>query len=208
MRTTNTSPKIAQMARMSLLMAIIILLTFTPLGYITIGPIAATTIQMPVIIGGILMGPSAGLMLGGIFGLSAVAKVLLMPGADIFATAILNYNFLLYCMIAILPRLIMGWMSGVLALGLKKVSYFNRGTNIARYAITGFVGSMLNTVLYLGFLWLFASEIVAELNQMDISRVGAFVMGIATTAGIPEALVSAFVVGSVCRALRTIDMAK
>lgn len=208
MKTTNTSPKIAKMARMSLLTAIIILLTFTPLGYITIGPIAATTIQMPVIIGAILMGPSAGFMLGAIFGISAVLKILLMPGADIFATTILNYNFFLYCVIAIIPRLMMGGLAGLLFVGLKKAFSAQRGSRITSYAITGFVGSMINTVAYLGFLWLFASGIVANFYDMDISGVGAMVMGVATTAGIPEAIVSAFVVGAVCRALHTVDMAK
>lgn len=40
-----------RLVRMAVLVAIIFLLAFTPLGYLVIGPIAATTIQMPVIIG-------------------------------------------------------------------------------------------------------------------------------------------------------------
>ena len=51
MARTNVDPKVGRLARMALLIAIIIILTFTPLGYLVIGPIAATTIQMPVIIG-------------------------------------------------------------------------------------------------------------------------------------------------------------
>ena len=43
--------KVHQITRMAILTAIIFLLSFTPLGYLTIGPIAATTIQMPVIVG-------------------------------------------------------------------------------------------------------------------------------------------------------------
>lgn len=48
-----------RLVRMAVLVAIIFLLAFTPLGYLVIGPIAATTIQMPVIIGAVLMGPTA-----------------------------------------------------------------------------------------------------------------------------------------------------
>ena len=51
MSNANVNPKVGRLARMALLVAIIILLTFTPLGYITLPFIAATTIQMPVIIG-------------------------------------------------------------------------------------------------------------------------------------------------------------
>ena len=53
MSNANVDPKVGRLARMALLVAIIILLTFTPLGYITLPFIAATTIQMPVIIGAV-----------------------------------------------------------------------------------------------------------------------------------------------------------
>ena len=205
MSNANVNPKVGRLARMALLVAIIILLTFTPLGYITLPFIAATTIQMPVIIGAVMMGPMAGLALGIAFGLSALCKVLMMPGADPVATAILSYNFFLYAVIAIVPRGLMGWLSGLLFAGLNKTLPNQR---LISYGITGFVGSMLNTIFYLGSLWLMASGIVAEVYSMDISGVGAMVMTVAATAGIPEAIVSCVIVAAVCRALQAIDQNK
>lgn len=205
MSNANVNPKVGRLARMALLVAIIILLTFTPLGYITLPFIAATTIQMPVIIGAMMMGPMAGLALGIAFGLSALCKVLMMPGADPVATAILSYNFFLYAVIAIVPRGLMGWLSGLLFAGLNKTLPNQR---LISYGITGFVGSMLNTIFYLGSLWLMASGIVAEVYSMDISGVGAMVMTVAATAGIPEAIVSCVIVAAVCRALQAIDKNK
>ena len=205
MSNANVNPKVGRLARMALLVAIIILLTFTPLGYITLPFSAATTIQMPVIIGAVMMGPMAGLALGIAFGLSALCKVLMMPGADPVATAILSYNFFLYAVIAIVPRGLMGWLSGLLFAGLNKTLPNQR---LISYGITGFVGSMLNTIFYLGSLWLMASGIVAEVYSMDISGVGAMVMTVAATAGIPEAIVSCVIVAAVCRALQAIDQNK
>ena len=205
MSNANVNPKVGRLARMALLVAIIILLTFTTLGYITLPFIAATTIQMPVIIGAVMMGPMAGLALGIAFGLSALCKVLMMPGADPVATAILSYNFFLYAVIAIVPRGLMGWLSGLLFAGLNKTLPNQR---LISYGITGFVGSMLNTIFYLGSLWLMASGIVAEVYSMDISGVGAMVMTVAATAGIPEAIVSCVIVAAVCRALQAIDKNK
>ena len=205
MTNANVNPKVGRLARMALLVAIIILLTFTPLGYITLPFIAATTIQMPVIIGAVMMGPMAGLALGIAFGLSALCKVLMMPGADPVATAILSYNFFLYAVIAIVPRGLMGWLSGLLFAGLNKTLPNQR---LISYGITGFVGSRLNTIFYLGSLWLMASGIVAEVYSMDISGVGAMVMTVAATAGIPEAIVSCVIVAAVCRALQAIDKNK
>ena len=65
----NVNPRVGRLVRTALLVAIIFLLAFTPLGYLVIGPIAATTIQMPVIIGAVLMGPGTGAVLGFFFGL-------------------------------------------------------------------------------------------------------------------------------------------
>lgn len=205
MVNANVNPKVGKLVRMSILVAIIFLLAFTPLGYLVIGPIAATTIQMPVVIGAVMMGPVSGAVLGLFFGLSAIVKVITMPGADLFATTILNYNPFLYAVIAIVPRVLMGWLSGLLGAGLKRVPALQGNRSMVGYGITGFVGSMLNTLLYLGSLWLLASSIVAEFYGIDISGVGALVMGVAVSAGIPEAVVSCVVVAAICRAMRAID---
>lgn len=204
MANANVDPKIGRLVRMAVLVAIIFLLAFTPLGYLVIGPIAATTIQMPVIIGAALMGPTAGAVLGGFFGLSAIIKVLTVPGADAVATAILGVQPFLYFVIALIPRILMGWLSGVLLYGLQKLPFWKNKYLIC-YGITGFIGSMLNTIFYLGSLWILASGFVAQAYQMDISGVGAMVMTVAVTAGVPEALVSCVVVAAVCRALKSVD---
>ena len=113
--------KVRKITLTALLVAIIFLLTFTPLGYLVIGPIAATTIQMPVIIGAVLMGPVTGLVLGGFFGLSAIVKVLTMPGADPFATLALSYSPLHYIVVCMGSRLVMGFLTGVLGEMLSKI---------------------------------------------------------------------------------------
>ena len=51
----------------ALMAAIIIVLANTPLGMIQLPIIKATTVHIPVIIGAILLGPSAGAMLGAVF---------------------------------------------------------------------------------------------------------------------------------------------
>ena len=43
-----------------------------------------------------------------------------MPGADLFATTIMTYSPFLYIVIAMIPRILMGWLAGLLAVGLKK----------------------------------------------------------------------------------------
>lgn len=196
----NSSSKVQQITRMAILVAIIFLLSFTPLGYLTIGPIAATTIQMPVIIGAVLMGPAAGGVLGFFFGLSAIIKVLTMPGADPFATLALAHSPFAYLAVCLGARIAMGLLAGLLAEGLKKLPFLQDRGAVVRYGAAGFVGSILNTVFYLGMLWGLCAEVISSYYGVDLGGVGALVMGTAYAAGIPEAIVSCVVVAAVCKA--------
>lgn len=197
----NNANKVHQITRMAILVAIIFLLAFTPLGYLTIGPIAATTIQMPVIVGAVMMGPVSGAVLGFFFGLSAIIKVLTMPGADPFATLALAHSPLAYLVVCLGARILMGWLSGLLAELLRKAPALRGKLSAVSYAITGFVGSALNTVFYLGLLWGLCAEVISSFYGVDLSGVGALVTGTAYAAGIPEAIVSCIVVAAVCKAL-------
>ena len=207
----NSSKKIRQLTRLAILVAIIFLLANTPLGYLSIGPIAATTVQMPVIIGAILLGPVSGAILGFFFGLSALIKVLTVPGADAFATMVVQYSPFAYVFVCMVPRILMGWLTGLLAAVFKKIPTKQSGSKknflsnaIFQFSVTGFVGSMLNTVFYLGSLWMLASEVIATVYGTDVSAVGGIVMTTAVTAGIPEAIISAVVVSTVCKAMEVI----
>lgn len=205
---SNTSNKVHQITRLAILAAIIFLLAFTPLGFLTIGPIAATTIQMPVIIGAALMGPVSGAILGGFFGLSALVKVLTMPGADPFSTLALAHAPLSYLIVCLGSRVAMGWLSGLLSAGLKRVPALDGRASVVRYGITGLIGSALNTVFFLGLLWGLCAETISAYYGVDLSGVGALVLGTAYAAGIPEALVSCVVVAVVCKALERIGARK
>ena len=201
---SNTSNKVRQITHLAILTAIIFLLAFTPLGYLTIGPIAATTIQMPVIIGAAMMGPVSGAILGGMFGLSALVKVLTMPGADPFATLALAHSPLAYLVVCMGSRILMGWLAGLLSAGLKKIPVLDGKASVVRYGIAGLIGSGLNTVFYLGLLWGLCAEVISSFYGVDLGGVGALVIGTAYAAGIPEALVSCVVVAAVCKALERV----
>lgn len=199
-----SASKVHQITRMAILVAIIFLLAFTPLGYLTIGPIAATTIQMPVIVGAAMMGPASGAVLGFFFGLSAVIKVLTMPGADPFATLALAHSPLAYLTVCMGARVLMGWLSGLLAAALRKLPAFHGRRSAAVYAVTGFAGSAMNTVFYLGLLWALCAQVISSYYGVDLSGVGSLVMGTAYAAGVPEAIVSCVVVCAVCKALEKV----
>ncbi|MDE7436475.1 MAG: ECF transporter S component [Lachnospiraceae bacterium] len=63
----------------ALFTAIIVLMAFTPLGYIPLVVINATIIHIPVILGALFCGPKKGAFLGFVFGLTSFVKNTLMP---------------------------------------------------------------------------------------------------------------------------------
>lgn len=66
----HATKKTQDMVKLALFAGIIVVLSMTPLGYIPLGAIKATTIHIPVILGSILLGWKAGAALGGLFGLT------------------------------------------------------------------------------------------------------------------------------------------
>lgn len=77
-----------------------IFLGLTPMGFIPIGPTAATIMHIPVIIGAIMGGPVVGGFVGLIFGLSSLFNAIMKP--TIVSFAFLNP------LVSILPRIIIG----------------------------------------------------------------------------------------------------
>ena len=62
------------LVEMALLVAIILIMAFTPLGYIKTAGIEITLIVVPVAVGAVTLGPAAGAILGGVFGLASFLR--------------------------------------------------------------------------------------------------------------------------------------
>ena len=62
------------LTQMALLTALMLVMAFTPLGYIPLPFMNATTMHIPVIIGACLLGPKMGGVLGGLFGITSVVR--------------------------------------------------------------------------------------------------------------------------------------
>lgn len=87
----------------SMLGAITIALGLTPLGFIPLGLINATTMHIPVIVAGILEGPIVGMAVGLIFGLSSIFNAITRPTP--VSVVFLNP------LISVLPRILIGLVS-------------------------------------------------------------------------------------------------
>ena len=75
--------------------------------------------------------------------------------------------------------------------------------------MTGFLGSVLNTVLFISgvvvVLGKYIESTMAALDLLTGKTVAAFWAGIAAVNGIPEAIATAIIVAAVCKALSALD---
>ena len=111
----------------ALMMAIVILLANTPLGMIQLPIIKATTVHIPVIIGAILLGPAAGAILGGTFGVCSLISNTMAPTLLSFAfSPFMSMSGILGALkalwISVGCRILIGVVSGWFWILLKKVN--------------------------------------------------------------------------------------
>ena len=196
----NSQNRVGYITRMGALLAIIFILTAFNIGNIPVGPVVATIYQVPVIIGAIVLGPTAGAILGGAWGVLCFILAISGSTTDIVALATVQQSPFLYFIIAFVPRLLTGLLPGLLFKLLTKIKFFKK-MGFVTCGITGAVGSLVNTILYLGALYLLIRELLSSLFKIEIGAVGAMVMGVAMTNGLVEAAVSFVLVAAICSAL-------
>ena len=190
MTKPNTTRRLTELA---VLGAIIVLMSFTPLGYLKVGPLSITFLTIPVAIGAIVLGASGGLILGTVFGLTSFAQCF---GMDAFGTLLFGVNPLFTAILCILPRAAMGYLAGLCFELLKKTGIKQTYT----YAISAFSASALNTILFVSTLLLLFknSEPVREnLGDSAIKIIGVLV----TTNSLVEAVAATVLVTIIAKAV-------
>ena len=73
------------MATLAMLCGVLLVMGVTGIGFIPLPVIKATTMHIPVILGAVLLGPGAGAVLGGVFGLCSIWVNTTSPGLLAFA---------------------------------------------------------------------------------------------------------------------------
>lgn len=189
------------MVSTALMAAIVILLANTPLGMIQLPIIKATTVHIPVIIGAVLLGPLAGGILGGVFGICSLISNTTAPTLLSFAfSPFLCSDFsgiFKSLWISIGCRILIGAVSGWLWILFKKI----RLSSWAALPVTGFIGSMTNTIAVMGSIYLLLAREYADAKNIAVDAVWGLIMGTITASGVPEAIAAAILVTALGKAL-------
>lgn len=204
MKTQKTD--IRWMVSVALMAAIVILLANTPLGMIQLPIIKATTVHIPVIIGAILLGPLAGAILGAVFGVCSLISNTMAPTLLSFAfSPFMSTTGLLGALkaiwISVGCRILIGVVAGWLWILFKKIKMNKKIYQVIALAITGFVGSMVNTISVMGSIYLLFAKQYAEVKEVAITAVWGLIMTTVTASGIPEAIAAAILVAVITKVL-------
>lgn len=171
--TTTTRNSTITLAVTSVLAAIIAVMTFTPIGYLSIGIVEITFLTIPVAIGAIICGPACGAVLGGIFGLTSFLQCFGILRPSPFGAALLSINPISTAVICFVPRILAGLLAGLIFKAFTK-----KKDSVVAYAVTSLSTGVLNTALFVLILvTCFSTESLSALQLGDnvIKIIGSLV---------------------------------
>jgi len=193
--------KTRDLVMLSMFICIELVLMFTPLGYVPIGPLRATTMHIPVILAGILLGRNQGALVGFIFGLSSIFVNTFTPTVVSFVFSPFyslgefsgNINSVI---IALVPRILLGYGSGM----LNDVVKINN--NDVKEGIIAITMTLMHTILVMSGIYVFFGSSYASAKDIAYETLMKVIVGVITTNGIMEAILAGIVVVVVCKAIR------
>lgn len=194
MRNTKT----IKMAQMAILIAVVLIMAFTPLGYLKTIGIEISLITIPVAIGAMVIGPGAGAVLGAVFGATSYYQCF---GMSQFGAMLLSISPLYTFLVCVPTRILSGYLAGVLFKGFIKADK----SNTVCYFAGGFITAFLNTLFFMGTLVLFFwnTEYIQSLNAAG-ANVFMFVVAFVGINGVVEWIATTIIGGIVSKAVAKI----
>ncbi|MBQ8993349.1 MAG: ECF transporter S component [Turicibacter sp.] len=183
-----------------------VVLMLTPLGYIPIGPIRATTMHIPVILAGILLGVKGGAITGLVFGISSVIINTITPTITSFvftpfySLGEYHGNFM-SLVIAIAPRVLLGVLAAFI------YSWFRNKDNQVKLigsGITALVCTLIHSILVLGMIYVFFGPSYAAAKGVEVSALFGLLLGLIATNSVLEAIIAMLIVTPLTKVLEPI----
>lgn len=181
---------------LAMLSGILLILSFTPLGYLNIGPLAISLNMIPVAIGAVALGPAGGAFLGGVFGITSCLQCVGIGGTSAMGVLLFEISPVLTIIQRLIPRILAGWLAGWVYLGTKKLA----GRTLAGF-LTGLSAALLNTVLFmLALVFLFGSTEYLQ-SLIGGKNILVFICTFVGINALVEMLSATVIVGTVCKIL-------
>ncbi len=191
----NTSGTV-KLVTIGLLTAILLLMAYTPLGYLNIGPLAITFNMIPVAIAAITLGPAGGAAVGAVFGLTSFLQCIGVGGTSAMGAMLFSINPFLAFIQRMIPRVLDGFLLGFIFRGAKKHT-----NGFVASSITGFFAAFLNTVFFMSSLVILFGNTSYIQEMMGGRNVIVFICVTVGINAVFEMLASTIITGAVGAAL-------
>lgn len=187
------------MVTLAMLSAIMLIMSFTPLGYLNIGPLAISLNMIPVGIAAIALGPMGGAVLGSLFGITSFLQCIGIGGTSAMGAVLFEISPSLAFIQRFVPRLLAGLLSGLIYRGMKKLT----NPTVAGF-VTGFAAALLNTVLFMSALVLLFGNTEYVQGLIAGRNVIVFICAFVGVNALVEMIAATAVVGIVGKVLHKV----
>lgn len=180
---------------LALLTGILVLMAYTPLGYLKVGALSITLNMIPVAIGAVALGPTGGAILGTVFGITSFVQCF---GGDPFGTMLAGYSLLGTFVVCIVSRTLAGFLVGLIYKLLSKKA----ANSYVLFPVIGLLAAVFNTLFFMTSLMAIFGN-TAELSQMRGGmNLLAFMCAFVGINAVFEIIASTVVTGAVAAALK------
>lgn len=198
----NTTFNTKNIVTMALLVAIVLIMSTTPLGTLPIGPLSITLNMIPIAIAAITVGPIGGLVVGGVFGFYSFLQAMGIGVPSGMGMLTFSISPVLTFIQRFVSRAVTGYLLGYIFTGLRKII----GDRIAMFA-TGLCAALLNFIFFMGLLWLcFGSNPIFDEylhNTIGKTSMIVYIVGTFASNTIFEIIVTTAFVGIIGMALKS-----
>ncbi len=146
---SNNSVKIRKMVILAMLTAVIILMTFTPLGYLKLPFVEISFLMLPVALGAILLGPVSGAILGAVFGVTSFIQCF---GASALGAMLLSINPFLTFLVCVPTRILAGWLTGLIFQAIYRAEAKREKKHLLSFGAASLCAPIFNTLFFMGTL--------------------------------------------------------
>ena len=193
----NKTTNVRVLAQLGLLAAIEIVMKLIGLGSVPVGPLYMSFLTVPIAVGAMTMGPVAGAILGGVFGLVSFKDAL--TGGSAMTSALFQVSPVNTIILCVVMRILMGWCVGLLFSLLRRVDKKGGWS----YFAGALSAPLLNTLFFMGYIVVFYN---CEYIQNIVATNGAanplmFVVLLVGMQGLVEAVVCCAAGGVITRAV-------
>lgn len=163
MKTTRATRKAKTLflVQNAVLAGVVVLMAFTPIGYLKLGAVEMTFIMIPVAVGAITLGEKSGAFLGLVFGISSFIQCF---GMSWFGTQLMTFSPALTFVTCIVPRVLMGYLCG----GIYKL--LSKNKKRLAVIVASFSAPVLNTLFFVTSIMLFFSKSDVIMNMQEGSK--------------------------------------